>query len=81
VKRKLIVELSDGRKRVAYLDRAIAWAAARGIAKDTLASVLLIGEFGTAEFNSVGAGSVVWNDKSPLPGERTFFGASTTVCI
>ena len=81
MKEKLIVEFCDGKRRVARLDSGIAFAAARGIAQGTHCAVTLIGEYGTAEFNTAGGGSVIWNDKSTLPGETTTFTPNTTVCL
>jgi len=42
------------------LPYAVAWAAARGIARDTHHVVTLVGEFGTARFNSEGVGYIEW---------------------
>ena len=78
---KLIVQSPADRNESTMLPYAVAWAAARGIARDTHHVALLVGEFGTARFNTDGSGTVEWNDKSTKPGETTKFGERTTVAI
>lgn len=65
---KMIVQSPTDRNQTVTLPYAVAWAAARGIARDTHYAVVLIGEFGTARFNSKGGGTVEWDN-----GEVTEF--------
>lgn len=78
---KLIVQSPSDKNRTIWLPRAVAFAAARGIAKDTHHACILYGEFGTAKFNMDGGGTVEWNEKSTKPGEKTTFAPNTTVCV
>ena len=57
---KLIVSSPSDHNRTVKLPYAVAWAAARGIARDTHHVVTLVGEFGTARFNSEGVGYIEW---------------------
>lgn len=74
---KLIVQSPSDRYSTILLPYAVAFAAARGIARDTHYVAFLIGERGTARFAGDGSGTVDWADDSP----PTRFGANTTVCI
>jgi hypothetical protein len=76
------VESADGGLQSTRIPYGVAWAAARGIARDTHYAVMLFGEYGTATFNHAdGGGYVEWNEKSTKPGERTKFDARTCVSI
>ena len=61
----------------------MAWAAARGIAKETHESVILYGKFGVARFCYDGSGNVTWTDEADpaYRGKVTTFGPNTLVCI
>jgi hypothetical protein len=79
---KLIVQSPSDRNTTILIPYAVAWAAARGIARDTHYAVILFGEYGTAHFNHAdGGGYVEWNDKSTMPGETTRFDERTRVAI
>lgn len=78
---ELLISMADDRLVKVRLPIGIAWVAARGIARDTHASVCLAGQFGLAAFGSDGCGDVYWNDRSTCPGEVTHFGERTIVCI
>lgn len=77
----LIVQSPADKNEKTKLPYAVAWAAARGIARDTHHVAILVGEYGTARFDQFGGGTVEWNEKSTKPGEITKFGERTTVSI
>ena len=81
MKCKLIAQTPSGRNQVVQIHIGLAWAAARGIARDTHCAVILYGKYGTARFHADGSGIVEWNDLSTLPGEKTKFSPATLVCI
>lgn len=78
---KMITIGCDGKSRTSSLPYAVAWTAARAIARETHFDVVLQGEYGTAHFTQDGSGKVEWNDKSTTPGKTTGFCTNTTVCI
>ena len=78
---KLIVQSPSDKNRTILIPREVAWAAARGIAKDTHHRCVLYGQFGTARFDGEGCGTVDWNEKSTEPCTTTRFAPNTTVCI
>ena len=63
------------------VDAAIAWAAARGIARETHYGVVLLGRYGVAGFGPDGSVEVTWNGDSTTPGERKTYGPNVTACI
>ena len=78
---KLIVQSPSERNTTVWLPYAVAFAAARGIARETHFAAILIGPHGTARFDYSGAGVVEWNERSTMPGTTTRFSDRTTVCI
>ena len=78
---KLIVQSPSERNTTVWLPYAVAFAAARGIARETHFAAILIGPHGTARFDYSGAGVVEWNERSTMPGTTTRFCERTTVCI
>lgn len=79
---KMIVQSPSDRNSTIMLPYAVAWAAARGIAKDTHYAVTLYGELGTARFNHTGDGGIVeWNERSTTPGQTTTFAENANVSI
>ena len=82
---KMVTTSPTDKNRVTWIPWPVAWAAARGIAKDTHHTVTLHGEYGKAVFETnpahAGAGHVEWNEKSTKPGEVTYFDERTLVCI
>ncbi len=81
MKLKLVTQSPSDHNRVNWVESTVAWAAARGIARDTHYAVVLYGEYGTARFDMHGGGKVQWNEKSTMPGKTTTFDANTTVCV
>lgn len=77
MKLKMITQSPTDRNRVAWLDSAVAWAAARGVAVGTHHAVILFGRRGTARFDRNGGGHVEWKDDSDI----TRFEPNTRVCI
>lgn len=59
----------------------LAFAAARGIIRDTHFDVEIQGVYGVAKFNNDGSGTITWNANSTCPAGVTVFGARTTVMI
>lgn len=78
---KMVVQSPSDRNATTYMPAAVAWAAARGIARDTHHAVILHGIYGVARFDYRGGGTVEWNDASTMPGQTTRFDDRTTVCI
>lgn len=78
---KMICQSPTDRNRVTWIHKSFAWAAARGIARDTHQVVILYGEFGIARFDGHGAGIVDWNEKSNSQNSPTYYDENTTVCI
>jgi hypothetical protein len=82
MKIKMITQSPSGRNRTNWIEAGgVAWAAARGISRDTHFGVILYGEFGTARFDVNGGGLVEWNQKSTRPDTVTRFDDRTIVCI
>jgi hypothetical protein len=78
---KLITQTPSGRNRTSWLPHDVAWAAARGIIRDTHCGVVLVSEYGKAVFANDGSGHVEWNERSTLPGQTTHFDERTIVCM
>lgn len=78
---RLICQSPSDRNLTISVHEHLAWAAARGIARDTHHAVVLIGQYGTARFDRLGGGKVEWNEASTWPGVVSEFNPSTTVCI
>jgi hypothetical protein len=81
VRIKLIVQSPSDKNRTIWLPYTVAWAAARGIARETHHVATLFGKFGKARFNPDGGGVIEWNEESTRPGETTTFGPNTVVAI
>ena len=79
---KMVLQSPSERNSVVWIDQAVAWAAARGILRDTHYVVVLIGRRGTARFDHQGGGIVTWNQQDQYhKQERDHFGPNTVVCI
>jgi len=76
-KTKMVVTSPSDRNQTVRLPYAVAWAAARGIARDTHYAVVLYGEFGVARFNDTGGGMVEWIRSGIVSG----FNSQTTLAI
>lgn len=59
----------------------VAFAAARGIIRDTHFDVELHGFYGVATFHADGSGEVTWGERSLEPGTVTGFGENTSVAL
>jgi hypothetical protein len=73
---KMILQSPSDRNTTVYLPIATAWAAARGIARDTHYVVILYGERGIARFRPDGTATVEW-----ATGEVKTYGINTIACI
>lgn len=78
---KMLVQSPSDRNTTIWLPYAVAFAAARGIARQTHYAVILFGERATARFSRDGSGTIEWNDQPAAPGTTYRFDERTTVCI
>lgn len=78
---EICIVTCDDRLRKFRVPYCVAWAAARGIARETKCSVVLYGHYGLAAFQDDGSGVVYWNDQSSIPGTQSNFDDRTTVAI
>ncbi len=77
----MIVQSPTDRNQTAKLPVAVAFAAARGIARETHHAVILDGTYGRARFYQNGGGNVEWNELSTMPGQTSEFDERTTVML
>jgi len=70
---RIVVQSPADRNQSFSLPFAVAWAAARGIARDTHHAVILYGRYGGAKFSGDGSGYVEWNERSRIPGIVSYF--------
>lgn len=76
---RIIAEAPDGRVYRITVPPALAWAAARGIARETFYGVVLSGQYGTAQVRQDGSADVCWLGESLTSPTR--YEPNATACI